>query len=246
MGFFSWLFGKEKKTVPPPFPSAWENELIARVHFYRHLETAQRRQFRERMMEFLATTTITGVKTEITDEDRMLLAAGAIIPIFAFPEWKYHNLREILVYPEHFDEDFTIGSHKKAILGMVGEGFMNDQMIISKKALHHGFSNDTDKRNTAIHEFIHLMDKSDGTVDGLPVHFIHKTEALPWIDLMEKNIRKIKADRSDIDDYGATNPGEFLAVAGEYFFERPALLQKKHPELFEMLQTIFNRPFPEK
>lgn len=245
MSFLSWLFGTKKQSTPTPFPLEWEGLLTERVHFYRHLDEAKKAEFKVRMMEFLDTTKITGIKVEVTDEDRMLLAAGAIIPIFAFPQWKYYNLHEILVYPEHFDEDFTIGSKDKAILGMVGEGFMNRQMMISQKALRHGFSNDTDKRNTAIHEFIHLMDKSDGTVDGLPVHFMHKAEALPWIDLMDKNIQKIKRDKSDINDYGATNRGEFLAVAGEYFFERPELFEKKHPELYEMLQTIFNQPFGE-
>lgn len=242
MSFLSWLFGK-KEPSSTPFPADWEENLRTRVHFYRSLSSEKQAQFKVRMMEFLDTTKITGIKVEITDEDKMLLAAGAIIPIFAFPNWKYYNLHEILVYPEHFDEDFTIGSKEKAILGMVGEGFMNRQMMISKKALHNGFSNDRDKRNTAIHEFIHLMDKSDGTVDGLPVHFMHKTEALPWIDLMEKGIRTIKKDQSDIDDYGATNPGEFLAVAGEYFFERPELFQEKHPELYALMQKMFNEPF---
>ncbi|WP_262503045.1 zinc-dependent peptidase [Polaribacter glomeratus] len=32
---------------------------------------------------------------------------------------------------------------------------------------------------------------------------------------------------------------EFLAVAGEYFFERPKLIKKKHPELYRMLETCF-------
>ncbi|WP_262503029.1 zinc-dependent peptidase [Polaribacter glomeratus] len=32
-------------------------------------------------------------------------------------------------------------------------------MILSRNALHHGFSNTTDKGNTVIYEFIHLLDK---------------------------------------------------------------------------------------
>ncbi|WP_340850760.1 zinc-dependent peptidase [Polaribacter vadi] len=31
----------------------------------------------------------------------------------------------------------------------------------------------------------------------------------------------------------------FLAVAGEYFFERPKLLKRKHPALYEMLKSCF-------
>jgi Mlc titration factor MtfA (ptsG expression regulator) len=48
---------------------------------------------------------------------------------------------------------------------------------------------------------------------------------------MQKKIRAIIDERSDINPYGATNEAEFLAVASEYFFERPKLLKEKHPDL---------------
>lgn len=244
MGFFGRLFGKTP-TVPK-FPEQWRPVLTERVTFYVHLSPDERLHFEERMMEFLATTAITGVRTEVTDEDRMMLSASAIIPIFAFPNWKYHNLHEILVYPEHFDDGFTIGSKEQAILGMVGYGYMEGKMVISKKSLHHGFSNGTDKRNTAIHEFVHLMDKSDGNVDGLPVHFMDKDAALPWLEFMDHKILEIIEDDSDINDYGATNRAEFFAVASEYFFERPQLLEKKHPKLYAYLEQIFRQPLSDK
>jgi len=34
---------------------------------------------------------------------------------------------------------------------------------------------------------------------------------------------------------------EFFAVASEYFFERPKLLAQKHPELYKVLEQIFNQ-----
>ena len=37
-------------------------------------------------------------------------------------------------------------------------------MVLSKKALYLGFINNTDKKNTAIHEFVHLIDKKDGKI----------------------------------------------------------------------------------
>jgi len=42
---------------------------------------------------------------------------------------------------------------------MVGTSRYKKQMIISQKALHHGFLNDIDKHNTPVHEFVHLLDK---------------------------------------------------------------------------------------
>ncbi|MGK0390534.1 MAG: Mlc titration factor MtfA (ptsG expression regulator), partial [Maribacter sp.] len=58
-------------------------------------------------------------------------------------------------------------------------GYMEGKMILSKPALHHGFDNGTDKRNTAIHEFIHLIDKMDGNIDGIPTLLIERPYMLP-------------------------------------------------------------------
>ena len=118
--------------------------------------------------EFLATHKIIGVECDVSIEDNLLVAASAIIPIFNFPNWKYDNLFEVYIYPEHFNENLEIKGKGQIILGMVGTGYMDGKMILSKKALHHGFKNETDKKNTAIHEFVHLIDKMDGEIDGVP------------------------------------------------------------------------------
>ena len=112
-------------------------------------------------------------------------------------------------------------------------------MILSRKALHHGFSNKTDKGNTAIHEFVHLLDMMDGNTDGIPEQLLGKENVLPWLQLMHKEMEKIHKDKSDIRSYGGTNQAEFFAVAAEYFFERPKLFKRKHPEIYKMLHLCF-------
>ena len=49
----------------------------------------------------------------------------------------------------------------------------------------------------------------------------------------------IYATKSDINQYGGSSKIEFFAVASEYFFERPKLMAKKHPELYDILEKIF-------
>ena len=39
--------------------------------------------------------------------------------------------------------------------------------------------------------------------------------------------------------YGATNPAEFFAVVTESFYEKPKQFKKKHPELYEELQSYY-------
>src|SRR2546429_5297556 len=44
-----------------------------------------------------------------------------------------------------------------------------------------------------------------------------------------------------LDEYGATNPAEFFAVATECFFEKPRQLKKKHPALYDELKRFYRQ-----
>lgn len=236
------FFKKKKPALKyTNFPASWKKLLNEHLPFYRSLKPDEKQHFEERVLQFLNTTKITGIKTTVDDEDLALIGASAIVPIFAFPRWEYHNLQEVLLYPKHFDENHTIGSKSKAILGMVGYGYMEGKMILSKYSLWHGFKNKTDKQNTAIHEFVHLLDKADGEIDGVLGTLHERDLALPWITLMEEKIKEIRENKSDIRAYGGTNHEEFLAVTSEYFFERPKLLEKKHPVLYEYMELMFGQ-----
>lgn len=231
---------KRKARVTDPVPAQLKNILEEQVPFYQQLNKDKQKEFEERAAHFLSLVKITGVKTSVEEIDRVLIAASAIIPIFNFPEWEYHNLNEVLVYPDSFDHEFQQQGDGRNILGMVGSGAMNQVMILSQFELRQAFSNETGKTNTAIHEFVHLLDKSDGEIDGLPESLLDKKYIRPWLQLMRQKIEEIYDENSDINPYGATNEAEFFAVVSEYFFERPDLLQENHPELYELLLKIFN------
>lgn len=87
---------------------------------------------------------------------------------------------------------------------------------------------------------------ASSAVDGLPEALLQKQYSLPWLQLMAENIAAIKAGRSDMNSYGATNKAEFLAVAAEYFFGQPELFKTKHPELYDLLTRIFHQRPPER
>jgi hypothetical protein len=230
-----------KKTGILPFPEAWRVLLLEQSDYYEALEENQKRLFENRIQQFLGQTRITGVNTTVEDLDRILIGASAIIPIFSFPDWEYSNLREVLLYPDSFNHDFEQKGNERSILGMVGDGALNGVMVLSRHELRQAFLNKTGKTNTAIHEFVHLVDKTDGTVDGIPEILMKRQYVLPWLQAMQKEIKKILADKSDINPYGATNEAEFFAVVAEYFFERPDLLERKNPELYQLLTSIFQQ-----
>ena len=149
-------------------PDHWHNLLVKNVLFYKKLTSVEQKVFCEKMFYFLEVTNIEAVHFELEELDSLLIAASAVIPVFRFSNFNYLNLTTVLVYPDYFDKDlqFNEKSGHRNIGGLVGTGRFENQMILSKKALYHGFSNKTDKGNTAIHEFIHLIDKADGVIDG--------------------------------------------------------------------------------
>ncbi|MFC2121519.1 zinc-dependent peptidase [Bacteroidota bacterium] len=224
-----------------PFPPDWRIILAENVIFYNNLSAEEKLRFEFKIQEFILNCRITGIEIKVDDTDKILVASSAIIPIFEFPHWQYLNLTEVLLYPSMFNEKFETSGDGRAIMGMVGTGYMEGKMILSRPALIHGFKNESDKKNTAIHEFVHLIDKADGRIDGIPSLLLEKQYAIPWLDLIHKKIDEIYIGRSDINPYGATNSSEFFAVISEYFFERPKLLKNKHPELYGLLENIFNQ-----
>lgn len=216
--------------------------LSKQVAFYDALDSEQKTNFEERMMEFLRFITFEGIGTDVTRQDQLLVAASAIIPIFGFPYWRYKTLTNVILYPNRFNKEYEIeGNADRNILGMVGDGAMNGQMILSKTALYQGFQNHHDSENTAIHEFVHLIDKSDGQIDGIPENLLKHQYTIPWIHLMKAEIEKIQEGDSNINPYASTNPAEFFAVTAEYFFENPKGLQQQHPELYQKLSIIFGQ-----
>lgn len=236
-----FLFFAFRKQHPKTIPSmAGQRKILDKhVSFFKDLSDVEKTHFCNRVNDFLHEKTITGIKVDIDDMDRVFVAAAAIIPIFYFPDWKYRNINEILLYPTSFSRDFMLEGEGRNIAGMVGTGPMQNVMILSRTALREGFLSSGGTFNPAIHEFVHLIDKSDGATDGVPEVLLRHGYSLPWIRRIREEIRKIEQLKSDVNPYGAISDAEFFAVAAEYFFNQPAQMKDKNPGLYKMLQEIF-------
>jgi len=223
----AWIFPQKE------FPLEWRSVLVQKVVFYNALTKEEQKRFEYKVQEFLLNCRVTGIETTIDVVDELLVASSAIIPIFGFDDWKYYNINDVLIYPTTFNRNFETTGPNRNILGMVGSGYMEGIMLLSKQALRHGY--------TAIHEFIHLIDKADGSIDGIPDLLLEKQYSIPWLNLINRKIDEIYESNSDLNPYGGTNRAEFFCVVSEYFFERPNLLQKRHPELYILLEKIFKQ-----
>lgn len=210
------------------------------IPFYARLDNKNKKIFEDRIGIFLADIQITEINKEVAEKSTCLyVASSAVIAYWGLPYWNYGALSEVLVYPMNFDIDNSLNK-----LGIVeGKvyhgGLMNNTMIISLPALIKGFQIDNDKKNVGVHEFTHLLDKSDGSIDGVPP-MMGDEDRKVWITLVNTEIEKIKKNKSTIPEYAAKNHAEFFAVVVEYYKECPKLLKIKHPELYKSMEKLFS------
>lgn len=222
------------------FPAIDEAILNSRVAFYRALDDVEKQRFRQLVQVFLDEVRITGVRVEIDETTRMLVAASAVIPIFGFRDWDYRRLSEVLVYPTTFDEHYKIeGESDRNILGLAGRGQLRGLLILSQPALLAGFSNVTDNQNVGLHEFAHVVEQEEvqhGLPPEVPVDVIRE-----WAAFVARELKHPEINQARIDPYGYTNEHELLAVLTEYFFKSPETLQKRDPALYDLMRKLFHQ-----
>lgn len=215
----------------------WMNEHIP---FYARLSKSDKKIFEDRVSLFISEIIVTEIEKEVPERETCLyVGASAVIAFWGLPFWNYGRLTEVLVYPDNFTEDNRIDP-LGSIEGKVHVGgLMDTTMILSKPALVAGFKNDHDKRNVGVHEFAHLLDKSDGSVDGLP-DGMNEEQRIKWIELFEKEFKHELNDSKDVNTYASTSSVEFFAVLVEYYRESPDLLRRKHASLYSILSDYFS------
>jgi len=225
-----------------PFPAEWAQQLGKIVPYYATLAPAERERFQHLVAIFLDEKPIHGIGCTIDDTTRLLVAASATIPVFAFPAWEYATLRKVLIRPEAFDATFQDRQQQETMaLGMVGaSGLFDGVMILSLPDLYAGFAPNAGKHNVGIHEFSHLIDQNNGAIDGIPASL--PRECLqPWTTLVHDHLAHHRGDDAGIPAYGYTNEAEFFAVASEYFFQSPEEMARRDPELYALLEQIFQQ-----
>lgn len=248
--FFDSLFKPSIESMQENHSKNWQPQwsvfLQQNVSFYRDLSTENQLCFEQRCLLFLATTRVEGSQdVTVNDEDKLLVAASAIIPVWGFPGWHYFNIESVILLPARFNEHYQYGLPDSRISGMVGTGVMSGKMVLSKPDLHRGFKNSRDKQNVGIHEFVHLIDMADGQCDGFPERVTQFEFSAPWFDFVQHKINEVELGKSNINDYSTTNSAEFFAVSSEYFFERPKMLRRKHPKLYDYLSNFYQQNLAE-
>jgi MtfA peptidase len=226
--------------IRQPFPAHWELILRRHVAFFAALDDAGKARFRQLVQIFLDEVRITGIRTEIDDTIRVLVAASAAIPIFGFHDWEYHRLREVLIYRDAFDDVYqSRGGAGETILGMVGLHHLSGVMILSKPALLAGFAHQSGPHNVGVHEFAHLVEREENEY-GLPPE-VPWMAVRQWLRYVARELAHPSRRGARVGSYAYTNEHEFFAVLAEYFFTSPDSLKRRDPALYAMLRDMFHQ-----
>lgn len=249
---FSWLKKRRRRRInATPFSAEWRN-LLAK--FVPHLETlteAERGQLESLVQVFVAEKNWEGCQgLEITDEIRVAIAGQACLLLLGIEHDYFANVDSVLVFPRQFvsmereeiDEHGIVHTSSRPSLG---EAWDDGPVILSWSDSRAGGRNDEDGLNVVIHEFAHKLDLRDGVVNGTPP-LKSREEYRRWAKVMRREYDTLielsnRGRATLIDDYGATNPGEFLAVSVECFFEKPRQMEDRHPELYDVLRGYFGQ-----
>lgn len=221
-----------------PFPEERERILREQVAFFTALDEAGKARFRQLVLIFLDEVRITGIRTEVDETVRVLVAASAVIPTFGFHDWEYHRLREVLIYPDAFDDAYQ-QTGEASIVGMTGLRHLSGVMILSKPALLAGFAPEPGTHNVGVHEFAHLVEKEAGEY-GLPPEVPWMT-VRQWVRYVGRELARPSRHGAHINPYAYTNEHEFFAVLAEYFFTSPERLKRRDPALYRLLRDLFHQ-----
>jgi len=161
----------------------------------------------------------------------------------------FPRLLSILVYPTAFAaprlEHRADGTVLEGREDLLGESWEHGTLVLAWDEVLRGAAHPGDGFNLVIHEFAHQLDSEWGHLEGAPGMGCPRKLAA-WARVFRREYDRLveqveQGRRTFLDEYGATHPAEFFAVAVEAFFEQPLELEVNHPELHEQLKGFFHQ-----
>ena len=220
----------------------WE-ALIQRVPPVLRYDGGTRNRLRELVILFLAQKSIEAAGgLTLTTEMRRLIALQACLPILALGlEW-YQGWHSVIVYPRGFrvrdsytDEDGVVHELDEE---RAGEAWPQGPVVLS-------WTGTADDTNVVIHEFAHKLDMVNGVANGMPP--LHADMAREqWTEAFtqayEDFVDRV-ASGADLpfDEYAATDPAEFFAVASEAFLLDPDRVRRAYPRVYTQLCAFYRQ-----
>jgi Mlc titration factor MtfA (ptsG expression regulator) len=247
-GFFKRR--RRRRLQADPFPPTWREIIERNVRYYAYLPEADRKELLGLVQIFMAEKSFEGCGgLELTDEIKITIAAQACLLLLRRQTDIYRRLISILVYPTAYVAKSVEPIGRSVALEgeqvRLGEAWKSGVVIVSWDELEATSQGRRYGRNLVLHEFAHQLDMEDGAADGTPI-LESRRHYERWVKIFGDEYDRLRRDSalgrySVLDEYGATDPAEFFAVATECFFEKAGVLQKRHPALYEELKSFYRQ-----
>ena len=214
------------------------------------LDAVQMAHLREMATWFLHRKSITGAQgLDVTQSMRVAVAAQACLLILNLGVEYFEGWVGVILYPgafrvRHAQVD-AIGLVHDETRDLSGESWLRGPVILSWDEIERDTRHRRAGRNVVVHEFAHKLDGLNGSTNGMPP--LHRGMSREkWAEELsgayDALCLQVAAGESPfIDPYAATSPAEFFAVASEYFFTAPGVLEKCCPGVHEQL-ALFYQP----
>ena len=183
----------------------------------------------------------------LDDTARVVIAAQAALLVLNLDPEHYRLVSGIIVHASTMEMSGvqpglvpgTVTDERLSLLGLAQSG--RGPVAVAWDQALAGAHRAVPGHNVVLHEFAHKLDMLDGTVDGTPLLPRDLREA--WIRICTDVYDDLVAGRPrpPMRWYGATNPGEFFAVATEVFFEQAGELRAAEPALYDVLARFYRQ-----
>lgn len=234
-----------REAVPP----AWREIVARNVPLAARLPAPDQERLLRLTQVFLRDKPMEGVGLELTEEIRVTVAAQACLLLLHLDYPCYPTLRRVLIYPGVFHPRRTdmprFGEIHREPQATLGEAWTSGVVVLSWDSSLVGSLNPEEGHNVVLHEFAHVLDGENGAMDGLPLldhPSAYRTWGYVFRALYERQVEAaLDGGETPLHPYGATNPAEFFAVATEAFFQTPAALRQRLPDLYEELRKFYRQ-----
>ncbi|KAF1013511.1 MAG: Protein MtfA [Stenotrophomonas maltophilia] len=216
----------------------------------RGLDEPRRRRLRALATRFLHEKTITPLgDLSLQEGDGVLLAAVCCLPLLELGEVGLRGWSQLLLYPDAFRVQ---RSHMDAagVLHewddeLIGEAWDSGPLILSWADVQADLQAPDEGYCVAVHEMVHKIDVLDGAMDGTPP--LPRDWQREWARDFQQAYDAFCAQVDAgvevlIDPYAAEAPEEFFAVASEYHFTAPDLLEQALPTVAAHLRRFYGAP----
>ena len=184
---------------------------------------------------------------ELTDRVRTVVAAQAALLVLGLGIDQYRGVDSIIVHPttmrfERTESGPVPGTEVCGSVDLLGETAFEGPVVIAWDSASSAARHPTRGHDVVLHELAHKLDMLDGTVDGTPPLATDELRAR-WIEVCTAELDLLRGQGGGqlIDDYAATDPGEFFAVVTEVFFTRSADLAAAKPDLYGVLCDYYGQ-----